>query len=122
MVDLSFVTDAITPFYAGVCTVSMFTKSKDNTTKLSSLSKTVLYSEQPCRISFSKVVSGNQTDTTDNTSLGVRLFISNTLDIPSGADITVVQDGVTYNFASSGIAAVYPTHQEIVLESKEVYA
>lgn len=122
MVDFNCVTNAINPLFVGSCNIYTFSKSKDPISKLSSVSKSLLYSNQPCRISFSKVVSASKTDTTNNISLGVKLFICNNLTIPSGSDIEVIQDGVTYNFTSSGVPSVYPTHQEVMLEDSEVFA
>ena len=123
MVDLSCVSNAIAPFFDALCDVKTYTKVKDSTTKITSLQQSTLYSNQPCRVSFSKLASSVPNDITNDISLSAKLFISNSLTIPSGSDIVVTtQENVTYNFKSSSVAAIYPTHQELLLELNEVHA
>ena len=40
----------------------------------------------------------------------------------TGSKITVTQNGVTTDYASSGKPAVYETHQEVILELKEKWS
>lgn len=45
-----------------------------------------------------------------------RIFCDSDFWIPSGCKIRVRQDGVEQEFAYSGGAAVYPTHQELTVK------
>ena len=57
-----------------------------------------------------------QTGTAATISQGVKLFVSSDITIKPGSMLTVTQNGVTTEYTSSGVPAVYPTHQEIMLE------
>lgn len=102
--------------YDGICTVTEYRKVKDEKTKLSGMSDVVVLEGQPCRISFSKVSPVVQSESAANAVQTIKLFISPDVTINPGAKITVTQNGVTTVFQSSGVPAVYATHQEIMLE------
>ena len=102
--------------YDGICTVTEYRKVKDEKTKLSGMSDVVVLEEQPCRISFSKVSQAIQSESTENITQSIKLFISPDVTIQPGSKITVTQNGVTTVYRSSGVPAVYATHQEIMLE------
>lgn len=102
--------------YDGVCTVTEYRKVKDEKTKLSGMEDVVVLEGQPCRISFSKVSPVVQSESAANAVQTIKLFISPDVTINPGAKITVTQNGVTTVFQSSGVPAVYATHQEIMLE------
>lgn len=44
-----------------------------------------------------------------------KLFISPDVAIKAGSKIIVTQHGRTTEYSNSGVPAVYPTHQEIML-------
>ena len=102
--------------YDGICTVTEYRKAKDEKTKLSGMSDVVVLEEQPCRISFSKVSQAIQSESTENITQSIKLFISPDVIIQPGSKITATQNGVTTVYRSSGVPAVYATHQEIMLE------
>ena len=52
----------------------------------------------------------------------IKLFISSDIVIKSGSKLTVTQTGVTTAYTGSGVPAVYPTHQETILELFESWA
>jgi len=108
--------------YDGICTVTEYRKVKDEKTKLSGMSDVVVLEGQPCRISFSKVSPVVQSESAANAVQTIKLFISPDVTINPGAKITVTQNGVTTVFQSSGVPAVYATHQEIMLELFERWA
>lgn len=107
---------AIEELYDGVCTVTEYTKVKDEKTKLSGMKDVVVLEGQPCRISFSKVSPVVQSESAANAVQTIKLFISPDVTINPGAKITVTQNGYDTVFQSSGVPAVYATHQEIMLE------
>ena len=105
--------------YDGVCTVIEYRKVKDEKTKLSGMEDVIVLEGQPCRISFSKVSQSIQGESSANISQSIKLFISPDVTIQPGSKITVTQNGVTTVYKSSGVPAVYATHQEIMLELYE---
>ena len=46
----------------------------------------------------------------------VKLFLPSGIIIKEGSKITVSREGREFVYASSGVPALYPTHQEIMLE------
>ena len=78
--------------------------------------------DEPCRLSYSSVSAVDQTESAAKTAQVAKLFLSPDVQIKPGAKITVTQAGVVRTFECSGVAAVYPTHQEIVLKLAERYA
>lgn len=50
------------------------------------------------------------------------MFVSPDVTIKPGSMLTVAQNGVTTEYTSSGVPAVYPTHQEIILELSDKWA
>lgn len=81
-----------------------------------------VYEKQACRLSYSSKTSANQTDNMSNISLIIKLFISPDIKIKPGSKIIVTNSKGRTEFKSSGMPAIYDTHQEIVLESCKEYA
>lgn len=106
---------AVESTYAGVVTVSEYKKVKDPNTALTSY-KEVVVLNQPCSLSFESIAAAVQTGTVATVSQAVKLFLSPDITIKPGSKIKVTQTGVTTEYKSSGVPAVYPTHQEIMLE------
>lgn len=73
-------------------------------------------SNQPCRLSYSSYGTANQTDTVSNIEQTIKLFIAPEIKITSGSKLRITQNGVTTDYISSGVPALYETHQEISLE------
>lgn len=107
---------AIESTYAGVATVSEYKKVKDPNTALTSYKEVVVLENQPCSLSFEGIAAAVQTGTVATVSQAVKLFLSPDITIKPGSKIKVTQTGVTTEYKSSGVPAVYPTHQEIMLE------
>ena len=82
----------------------------------------VVLENQPCKLSFETLKSAVQTDSAATVAQITKLFVSPDVSIRAGSKITVTQDGVTTDYTRSGVPAVYPTHQEIVLELFKEYA
>jgi hypothetical protein len=77
--------------------------------------------DEPCRLSFSSSPSAGNGDVA-TVSQTVKLFFAPEIKVKEGSKITVTQDGVTTAYKRSGTAAVYPTHQEVILELFEKWA
>ena len=103
-------------YYDAVCTVYELLKVKNEQTKIIEKNEVVVFYNQPCRLSFEKLNSTIQTETAAAITQGTKLFVAPEIVIKGGSKIVVTQNGRTQIFSSSGEAAVYPTHQEIILE------
>lgn len=113
---------AIEATYFGTLTVTEMKKEKDAKTKLTKTEPVVVLENQPCKLSFETLKSAVQTDSAATVAQITKLFVSPDVSIRAGSKITVTQDGVTTDYTGSGVPAVYPTHQEIVLELFKEYA
>ena len=82
----------------------------------------VVLENQPCKLSFETLKAAVQTDSAATITQVTKLFVSPDISIRAGSKITVSQDNVTTDYTCSGVPAVYPTHQEIILELFEEYA
>lgn len=102
--------------YSGVLTVTERRKVRNEQTKLTSVEDVVVLLNQPCKLSFESVAPVQQSETAAAVSQTVKLFLAPDVMISPGSKLTVMQNGVTGDYTRSGVAAVYPTHQEIMLE------
>ena len=102
--------------YGGVLTVTEHRKVRNEQTKLTSVEDVVVLLNQPCKLSFESVAPVQQSETAAAVSQTVKLFLAPDVMISPGSKLTVTQNGVTGDYTRSGVAAVYPTHQEIMLE------
>lgn len=75
----------------------------------------LLFSDVPCKLSFSGTNTSKQKDINNNFIQSVTLFIDNELDIKSGSKIVVTQDGITSTYKCSGQPSFFMAHQEIGL-------
>lgn len=107
---------AIESTYTGLLTVTEYQAVKDPVTHITKNQKVVVLENQPCKLSFETITTAIQTETAAIISQAVKLFVSPDVTIKAGSMITVTQNGVTTEYTSSGVPAIYPTHQEIMLE------
>ena len=95
----------------------------------------LLYASLPCRLSYETVGAAKKSGRPERQNsmrkndilaeeicLSVKLFFSPTADIPPGSTVVVSKAGEEYVFVSAGIAAVYPSHKEIILTAREKFA
>ena len=113
---------AIESTYFGLVTVSEYQKVKAPVTALTSYKEVVVLENQPCKLSFESITTAVQTEAATTISQATKLFISPDITIKPGSKLTVTQTGVTTAYTGSGVPAVYPTHQEIMLELFESWA
>lgn len=113
---------AIEKTYFGILTVTEMKKVKDEKSKLTKNAPVVVLEDQPCKLSFETLKATGQSDSAATVVQVTKLFVSPDISIKAGSKITVTQDGVTTDYTCSGVPAVYPTHQEIVLELFEKFA
>lgn len=108
--------------YAGLLKVTEYQSVKDPVTHITRTEKVVVLENQPCSLSFESIAAAVQTGTVATVSQAVKLFLSPDIIIKPGSKIKVTQTGVTTEYKSSGVPAVYPTHQEIMLELFDSWA
>ena len=113
---------AIEATYFGTLTVTEMRKVKDGKSKLTRNDPVVVLEGQPCKLSFETLKAAGQSDSAATIVQVTKLFVSPDVSIRPGSKITVTQDGATTDYTCSGVPAVYPTHQEIVLELFEKFA
>lgn len=107
---------ALESTYTGVCSVYEYGETTDPETHITTHGEKKVLENIPCRLSFSRIEAAENSGGAATAAQSVKLFISPDVSIKSGSKISVTQNGVTTEYASSGVPAVYPTHQEIMLE------
>ena len=98
-----------------MCVIVEYRTVRDETTKLSEEEEVVVAEKVPCRLSFEKLDAAFQTEAATAVSQGIKLFLSPEIKVSSGSKIIVTQNGMTGEYSASGVPAMYPTHQEIIL-------
>lgn len=111
----AFARAAIEREYCGVCDIRSVTKAV-NSEGITECTEQLIIENQPCRLSFERIKSAESTETAANFCQSAKLYIAPEISVPNGSLVTVWQNGVTRVYNCSGAAAVYPTHQEIMLE------
>lgn len=107
---------ALETTYTGICSVYEYGGQTDPATHITSHGERLVLENQPCRVSFGSLTAASEKLGAAAVKQSVKLFISPDVSVKSGSKITVTQNGVTAEYAASGVPAVYPTHQEIMLE------
>ena len=113
---------AIEATYFGTLTVTEHQTVKDEKTKLTKSVDVVVLQDEPCRLSFEKMQTAVQSESAATIVQGAKIFVSPDISIKAGPKLTVTQDNVTTDYTRSGESAIYPTHQEIMLELFKEYA
>ena len=103
-------------YYTGICTITERRNVKDETTGITRKSEVTVVENQPCRLSFETLNPSPLSGSAANTAQSTKLFISPEITVNSGSRITVEQSGKKTVYRASGEPAVYPSHQEIMLE------
>ena len=104
---------ALERMYQGRAAVNEYQKVKEEWGMTNFQEVTVL-EDQPCKLSF-ETLSSTDGDHVSKVAQSVKLFIYPDVVIKAGSKIIVTQDGRTTEYSNSGVPAVYPTHQEIML-------
>ena len=107
---------AIESTYEGICSIVEYGDVFDEQTKITSQGEIVVLEGQSCKLSFETISAANQSDTAASVSQRTKLFVSPKIIVDPGSNIVVTQNGVTTEYSASGEAAVYFSHQEIMLE------
>ena len=108
--------------YKDVCSVVQYQDTKDPKTKLTRKQEVTVLENQPCKLSFETVKGAEGTDTATALTQSIKLLIAPEVDVAPGSKIVITHEGRTGEYSQSGIPAVYPTHQEIMLTAFERWA
>lgn len=112
---------AIEKLYIGRCTITEHRQQVDEDTKQTKFVDVDLFSDIPCRLSFSTLTSTSD-ETVAAVSQTTKLFLAPEINVPAGCKITVTQNGRSTEYKQSGEPAIYASHQEIQLQLFERWA
>ena len=108
--------------YDGTCKMYEQKPVKNPDTKVTSHKEVLVLEGIPCHLSFSGTAPAAASGTATAVVQTIKLFLTPELIIPPGSRIEVSQQGRTESYGQSGKAAVYSSHQEILLELWRGYA
>jgi len=107
---------ALQMLWKGTCSVFIREEKVNPITKRTEFEEDVIYSNQPCKLSFERLTTTTENSNAALITQGAKLFLSPTIEIPPGSKITVTQNGKTTDYERSGEPAIYSNHQEVPLE------
>ena len=110
---------AIEELYADIASVIGFTSAKDPVTKETMKRECILVEDMPCRVSFGKSQPSSLGEPAQMSEQSITLFCPPDREIPPGSHIEVIRCGKTLQFESSGVPALYGSHQEVALKYKD---
>lgn len=113
---------AIEATYDGTCRIYGMQSVKDPVTKVTRQEEVLVQEGIPCHLSYSSTAPAAGSDTVTAVVQTIKLFLAPELVVPSGSRIEVAQQGREESYGQSGKAAVYSSHQEILLELWKEYA
>ncbi|MDO0375587.1 hypothetical protein KLN91_18850 [Clostridioides difficile] len=102
---------AIELLYRDKCTIIEYQPIKDSITKRSSNKEVVVLENQPCKLSYKNITSATDGKVA-KLEQTIKLFISPDIEIKAGSKL-IINDK---EYVRSGESAIYPNHQEIILE------
>jgi len=105
--------------YDGLCRVEEIVPEEGEKT---CFYKRLLREALPCHLAFETITEARPGKDSYRVKTIGRLFTGPELKISPGSLITVRQAGQEMTFAAAGLAAVYPSHQEILLKCREDHA
>lgn len=113
---------AVEATYDGTCRIYGMQSVKDPVTKVTMQDEALVQDGIACHLSYSSAAPAAGSDTVTAVAQTIKLFMTPELTVPPGCRIEVTQQGRAESYAQSGKAAVYPSHQEILLELWKGYA
>ena len=113
---------AVEATYDGTCRIYGMQSVKDPVTKVTRQEETLVQDGIACHLSYSSTALAAGSDTVTGVAQTIKLFLEPEPVVPPGSRIEVTQQGRTESYAQSGKAAVYSSHQEILLEIWKEYA
>ncbi|NJI81873.1 hypothetical protein GSQ54_15705 [Clostridioides difficile] len=102
---------AIELLYRDKCTIIEYQPIKDPITKRSSNKEVVVLENQPCKLSYKNIVSATEGKVA-KLEQTIKLFISPNISVKAGSKLIINNK----EYVRSGETAIYPNHQEVILE------
>ncbi len=107
--------------YEDTCTIERY-KPQKNAQHITTMVASVDIADVPCKLTYESNKATRESASASKVLQTIKLFMSPDISVAAGSKITVVHLGQSTVYKSSGKPAVYPTHQEIVLELGEAWA
>ena len=109
--------------WKGQCTIYEVVDTTDLDTHQTIQTLKAVVTDEPCRLSFSQVMSQSTTTqivqgAAEQVQI-IKLFLRPDITINAGSVIEVTQNGVTTKYKRSSVPAIYTQHQEVTLELYE---
>ncbi len=102
--------------YEHTCTVIEYRKVKNPVTKITEMKEIAVLENQPCKLSFFTSKAANQTESANQVTQVIKLFVAPEIIIKEGSKLVITHNGKVSEYKNSGVPSIFPTHQEIVLE------
>ncbi|MGG5437595.1 hypothetical protein [Clostridioides difficile] len=102
---------AIEMLYRDKCTIVEYQSVKDPITKRTNNKEVIILENQPCKLSYKNTTSATD-GKVSRLEQTIKLFISPDVEIKSGSKLIINNK----EYVRSGESAIYPNHQEIILE------
>ncbi|WP_410496387.1 hypothetical protein QTL86_02650 [Cellulosilyticum sp. ST5] len=107
---------AMESLYEHNCTVIEYGKVKNPVTKITEMKEIAVLENQPCKLSFFTSKAANQTESANQVTQVIKLFVAPEIIIKEGSKLVITHNGKVSEYKNSGVPSIFPTHQEIVLE------
>lgn len=107
--------------YEGICSIYEKINVTDPVTKITGQEVQAVYENTACRLSYTKIQSSYKQAEGTKQEQQVKLFLAPEITVRPSSKIVVTQNGITETYKMSSLAAVYTSHQEIVLEAWETW-
>ncbi|HBF0844950.1 TPA: hypothetical protein KNP24_003765 [Clostridioides difficile] len=102
---------AIEMMYRDKCTIIEYQPIKDPITKRTNNKEVIVLENQPCKLSYKNIVSATEGKVA-KLEQTIKLFISPNVSVKAGSKLIINNK----EYVRSGESAIYPNHQEIILE------
>lgn len=108
-------TDALSRLWIGTATISEYQKVTDPDTFQTTSKLVPVYTDEPCRLSYSTEQVTNLETGLAEVVQRIQLFIRPDIVIKPGSVIEVTQHGRTHKYKRADEPAVYTNHQQVTL-------
>ncbi|VIF92746.1 phage protein [Clostridioides difficile] len=105
---------AIEMLYRDKCTIVEYQPVKDPVTKRTNNKEVIVLENQPCKLSYKNITSATDGKVA-KLEQTIKLFISPNIEIKAGSKLIINNK----EYVRSGESAIYPNHQEVILELLE---
>ncbi|HHI5792497.1 TPA: hypothetical protein ACP6IR_002271 [Clostridioides difficile] len=107
---------AIEMLYRDKCTIVEYQPVKDPVTKRTNNKEVIVLENQPCKLSYKNITSATDGKVA-KIEQTIKLFISPNISVKAGSKLIITnQNNITKEYIRNGESAIYPNHQEVLLE------